>query len=116
LNPQIYQWKTGPILIEKTKHVRGYTPVVEIKYFTVEMKAIFIILQSLSLCLSNKLVKIYTDNQNVTRICNVGSMNTRQTKFIGGTNQLLSLDQSNANASTPLLPGVQYRELKLSSW
>ena len=39
-----------------------------------EMKAIFIILQSLSLCLSNKLVKIYTDNQNVARICNVGSM------------------------------------------
>jgi hypothetical protein len=29
---------------------------------------------------------------------------TRQTKYIGGTNQLLSLDQSNANASTPLLP------------
>lgn len=39
-----------------------------------EMKAIFIILQSLSLCLSNKLVKIYTDNQSVARICNVGSM------------------------------------------
>ena len=39
-----------------------------------EMKAIFIILQSLSLCLSNKLVKIYTDNQNVARICNVWSM------------------------------------------
>ena len=39
-----------------------------------EMKAIFIILQSLSLCLSNKLVKMYTDNQNVARICNVGSM------------------------------------------
>lgn len=39
-----------------------------------EMKAIFIVLQSLCLCLSNKLVKIYTDNQNVVRICNVGSM------------------------------------------
>ena len=39
-----------------------------------EIKATFVILQSVYLCLSNKLVKIYTDNQNVARICNIGSM------------------------------------------
>ena len=39
-----------------------------------EMQAIFYILHSLYEFLSKKLVKIYTDNQNVVRTCSVGSM------------------------------------------
>lgn len=41
-----------------------------------ELKAVFITLSSLVQCFSNRLVKVYTDNQNVVRIIKAGSMNS----------------------------------------
>ncbi|VDH97494.1 Hypothetical predicted protein [Mytilus galloprovincialis] len=42
-----------------------------------ELKAVFITLSSLVQCFSNRLVKVYTDNQNVVRIIKAGSMNSK---------------------------------------
>jgi ribonuclease HI len=39
-----------------------------------ELKAVFITLDSLNNFFSNRLIKLYTDNQNVVRIIRTGSM------------------------------------------
>jgi hypothetical protein len=67
-------------LLKKIKKLIRYTPIIIIE--NLELKAVFITLFSLQEVFQNRLVKIYTDNQNVVRITNAGHQYGENNKLV----------------------------------